>query len=668
MKKVLLLSTICLCAIAGANAQYARQSIVNTDNSKKIPFADVNSGHGIAVPKRSVIDNIGARTTTTVIPGTTDDFGSTTSYAVLPTGWSAGILSGPGTWHWANMVSHAPFQIGTINSPSASNGWMIFDSDSLGGAVSTGPSPCGWLQSPPYNCSGHPNVRVNFSNYFRKFKDSCYIWASTTPSFAAGTYTVFPVFLNNGLPNNTTLPNPTTAHVNISSVAGGQPTVYIRFVYLGSAGGGYQWMIDDVNLSDMDAVDVALDKPFVAYYGGLDVGWNAFGSKPAKMIDTLAPEVYATNWGYTAEPTTTVTANIFQGSSPVYTNTIVRNLPVDAIDSLVDFVPAGRFYSNVVASYLVPFSTSLSGDADVNNNSDTIRYAVTDTTWSQNVPGLAPLGRVFVHRLATATTPEASFSIATQFDVTAGRMDTVTSASVAFHHTTIAGQSAGVQFYHFNTTTSAWVYDGETIFKTLASSDISTSTSVVYTNFPVDLNEGSIILDGGDRGRHYAAVVKGLNNNDTVTLVLGDNPGPYSIIGFVGAYDTSDNDGSASQQFGVGGLPNGYPSTPYINLNFGPTPPVSIIDLNTNNNKVGIAYPNPANTVINIPFTMAENTTVRVVVTNAVGQMVSTRDFDATAGQASKASIETGGFSPGMYLYTVSANGIRTTGRIMVAH
>ena len=670
MNRKLLLFTLSLSLLGqGSYAQYATHLWASAPTNKLMPGESSGKTGSVRIPKISSADQLG-RTTTTVIAGTTDNFGSTTSYTILPTGWTAGATSGPGTWHWANMASHAAYQIGAMVSPSSANGWMIFDSDSLGGATSTGPTPVGWLQSPAYNCSGHPYVRLNFSDYFRKFNDSCFVWVSTNPAFTPGSYTVFPVLANNSLPVNNTLPNSIVAHINISSVAANQPAVYIRYVYMGCPGGGYQWMIDDVNLSDMDAVDVSLDKPFIAYYGGTNVGWNSFGAKPARMIDTISPEIYASNLGYTAEPTTTVSATIYRGATSVYSNVVVQDLPVNAVDSLVDYSGVGRLYSNVIGSYSVPFSTTLAGDADVSNNKDTILYNVTDSTWSENVPGTPVSGRVYVHRMPSGTTPAASFSIATQFDVVAGRVDTLSSISVAFHSSTIPGQKVGVQVYDFVPLTAggSWNYDGSTEFKTLTAADISTSGGVRYTNFVVDYSQGMIVLDGGPTGKHYAAVVKGLNNDDTVALEIGVNPGPNSIVGFVGAYDTSMNDGVATQQFGQGHLPFGYPSTPYIDLNFGKIPSVGITDVNKTGSIIGNAYPDPANDIINLPITMATTTEVCIVLSNAVGQVVSKQTLSCSAGIRTTALIPTKGFPAGVYCYSVIANGMRTSGRAVVAH
>src|SRR5690606_10379544 len=106
--------------------------------------------------------------------------------------------------------------------------------------------PTGWLQSPAYDCSSQPTVRLTFENFYRNFYDSCWVWVGTDPAFGTGTYEIFPVLINKNTPVNSSTANPSIVKINITSVAANQPAVYVRFVYTGNAGGSYSWMIDNV--------------------------------------------------------------------------------------------------------------------------------------------------------------------------------------------------------------------------------------------------------------------------------------------------------------------------------------------------------------------------------------------------------------------------------------
>ena len=643
--------------VLGANAQYLNnRSMVTTQNIAK-SHSTVMQAHKGVRPASHV-----AAKTTAGAPFYTENFGSGTT-STLPSGWTANSLPAPGggTWKWTNTASTSPFAMATINSTTEANGWMIFDSDLLGLG---GGTPSGYLQSPAINCSAHPYVRLNFENYFRNFYDSCSVWVSTNPAFTPGSYGVFPVFLNNTTEVNALTDNPSYVHMNISSMAGSAAAVYIRFVYYGHAGGSYSWMIDDVNLTDVDAIDAGISKSTLLYYGGSAVGFSALAVKPARMMDTVRTVTFVANYGYTAEPTTTVNAKIFQGATSVYDEDVVVNIPVNAYDTIADFGTVSSFFTNTPGLYTVPFSVGLTGDADLTNDKDTTRFAVTDSTWSLNAPGSLISGTTFLHRTSTGE----NHTSGTEFVVAAGRSDTLTSVTVAFGSGTTAGQIAGVQIYHFDG--SAWVYDGLTQFRAIAASEISSSSAVNYATFPVDYTAsgGYIILNGGTDGVNYAAVVKGQGNTADVSVVCTENPAPLSIIGSIGLTDTSLNDGAAGQQFGEGGLPSGLSVAPMVALNFGKVPSLGVKDLNSNGNVIGKAFPNPANTSVSIPFTTLRSAVVSVTMSNMLGQVLRTQTVDATGGQATKATFSTRDLPAGVYMYTVSAEGKQSTGRITVTH
>jgi hypothetical protein len=667
MKKLFLLLA-CGAVATASNAQHMKfktpgvQNAVSRDVLAPPPTQVLHKKSLNPQPKTA------AKTTASTFWGP-ETFASGTS-STLPTGWTAASMptAGGGTWKWANTASTSTFTMGAMMSTSASDGWMIFDSDLIG-AVSGG-TPSGYLQTPLITaCATAASVRLNFENYFRNFYDSCSVWVSSDPSFASGTYHVYPVYYNNTTPVNVSTPNPSDVHINISSMAAMNATVYIRFVYYGYMGGSYSWMIDDITLSDMDPVDAAVNKASVVYYSGAANAFAAFGTKPAKMMDTVYPVAFVTNFGSTGFPTTSVNAKIFQGGTSVYDQDVVVDMPVDAVDTIAEFTgvgsPAG-YFSTVQGGYTVPFSVALSGDAVTTNDRDTTGFIVTDTSWSENAPGSNLTGGAYIYRQSTA--PLMSFSPATGFVVSANRVDTLTSISVAFDDATAAGQKVGLQIYHFDG--SGWIYDGVTQFKALAAEDISTASSIVYTTFVVDMEAtgGHIVLYGGTDGTNYAAVLKGQGNTADVLVLQGTPPAAYNIVGYVGMSDTSFNDGAGSQQFGQDGLPYGNASVPLITLNFGKVPVVGVQNINRPEVVFGKAYPNPANSQVNIPVTMTNNGFVTISLTNAIGQTISTQTLYVNAGRQTNVSFATSNLPSGVYLYTATVDGRQTTGRVSITH
>lgn len=651
MKKLILLSAAgILCS--GAYAQHNMLDNGSKGKTHTAPFVKVEQ-------KNSFLSSL-QRTTSTPFAGP-ETFGTGTS-STLPTGWTR---SGGGSWKWMNVASTSAYTLGALNSTTAADGWMIFDSDSIGTANGSLNPIEGYLISPTYNCSAHASVQVNFQQYYRKFNDSCFIEVSNN---GGTSWTSFRLNVNNNLSTNSSLPtNPTATSVNISSVAANQANVKLRFHYIGPQGGGYSWMIDDMTLSELDPVEVAIDKSGLYMYGGANVGFNTFGTIPMTFVDSLAPVTELMNYGSTA-PNVNVSANIYSGSTSVYSKSIVFNaLPVGAYDSMVDFTNQGLYKPNATGSYAAVFNAAATGDAVPANNIDSVFFNVSDSTWSMNSGSLT--GSYYIHRPTSQN--EASFSIGTLFQLPAGKSDTLTGASVAFGSGTTAGAQVAVQIYTFDPGTSSWSPVATTFFKTLTAADIPASASALtYSYFPVDYTNGinNLILSGGADGATFAAVAIGKNipASSTVLVYASELPGIPSITGTAGVSDTSDNTGSFS--FASSGLPGGISgSAPLVRMHFGGARGLSVNNVFSNTNAVN-AYPNPANTNITITYSLQKAADVNVKLVNTLGQVVKSATSKAGANQTMNTTFATNDMAAGVYFYTIEANGERVTNRFVVAH
>lgn len=109
---------------------------------------------------------------------------------------------------------------------------------------------------------------------------------------------------------------------------------------------------------------------------------------------------------------------------------------------------------------------------------------------------------------------------------------------------------------------------------------------------------------------------------------------------------------------------------PFINWHI-TCPTCNLIVSTTNvNNTAAIssinAVPNPANNQASIVFSLAQASDVSVSLTNVVGQIVATQEIANTSN--GRATFNTTNLPSGVYVYTISANGEKATGRIVVAH
>ena len=87
---------------------------------------------------------------------------------------------------------------------------------------------------------------------------------------------------------------------------------------------------------------------------------------------------------------------------------------------------------------------------------------------------------------------------------------------------------------------------------------------------------------------------------------------------------------------------------------------------NVVNSTSSIAYPNPAANELNVNFTVATAANVTVSLVNTLGQVVASQSVNNTTNGT--VTFNTAKIAAGVYSYTVTANGERTTGRVVVAH
>jgi len=663
MKKLALLTTVGLLAF-GANAQSTQSHVIRANSNSNVTTLEKYTATPASSVNRASLSQV-ARTTAT--PFYTETFGSGTT-TTLPTGWTAtGNSSFPGTWKWRNVACTGQFNIGVINSTTAANGWMVYDSDSLGDLSPAVPIE-GWLTSGTISCTGHSTVELSFEEWFRKFQDSCFVEVSNN---GGTSWTQFPLLANNTMPNNTNLPsNSYKMRLNISSVAANQANVKIRFYYRGRySGGSFNWLVDDVALAELDPTEVGIENSGVLCFGGANVGWTSFATMPLQLVDTLHPITFMNNFGANVQASVPVTAKIYNGTNQVFTQTAsYSGLPVSAVDSLVDFTNDPGYLPNATGSYTIAYSINPTGDTHPENNIDTARFAISDSVWSANQGSIT--GGYYIHRAASGGNSELSFSIGTIFRMPAGKTDTLTGASVCFNSQTTPGANLAVQIYTFDAGTTSWAPVATTSFKTLTAADISTSSAAAFAYFPADVSSGiaPLILSGGTDGTTFAAIVTGKQIPTSSTVVINSTKAPVpTVAGTIGVEDTSQNDGAFT--FASSGLPGGISGVaPMVRMHFAGAHGLSVNEVFAGEGNVN-AYPNPADNNITVSFKMNQAADVNVKIVNTLGQTVNTQQFSKVGkGETRNAVFSTSALATGIYFYTVEANGARVTKRFVVTH
>jgi hypothetical protein len=698
MKKLLLLSAAgLLCTAAGAQKSSSKLSETNLINAKgasveKVIFA----GNKIQASRYNVpsVPNGGTGAKTAATPFVTETFGSGTATG-LPTGWTqsatgTGIVNG---WRFTKTAATGSFNIGALNSTTAADGWMIYDSDSVGDKSPTVSPFGGSLMSPNYSTSGHLSVQVSFQQWYRRFSDSCFVATSTDNGV---TWTEYPVVENIALNNNTNIAsNPFTSYVNVSASAANKPQVMFRLRYsCNFAGGSFNWLVDDFQLSELDPVQVAIGgsaviqplagtsnpstNPSAEY-----TSYTTFSRVPLQLSDTLFPISFLSNKGSVAQAAVPLNVKIVSGATSVLdkTTTHSSNLPVGAVDSVTDFQNA--FYvPNAVGVYNVTYSANAVGDAVTSDNLDSSRFAITSDTFTTY--GRNSAGGYYLHRARGASNAELSYYTGSRFDIPVGKSDTLTGVQLSFGSGTAVGSNTIVEIYRIRASgsgaslTLTWEPVISTTQKTLAAGDINPSGSTaLFTTYKFAArasNLGNYVLGAGT----YAVVAKTIGaTGDVVLNAASPVKATATYTGYFGQFDTSNN--ATGNVFGANsGIRTGNLTTPLVRLLFqnnardtllGPPPPPTQGVQQIAGVTIGDAFPNPANTSLNIPVATTTGKDINVSLSNMFGQTIMTQPLGLVgAGQSKNVVFNTSNLAAGTYIYSVESEGKRVSKQVVIAH
>jgi len=210
---------------------------------------------------------------------TTESSASTTVWSEdfangLPAGWSQNGTPATAQWEYRGPnttpdntsgsrgnfsgINNNPPTNSPITSTTASNGFMIFDSDYLdnGGTGNFGSGTAaaphvGRLITDTIDLSSYPSLELKFEIYARRFFSD---WLVAFSTDGGATYSDTIEFFSDAvIPVNSATATNDVALANVSSIIGGQSNVVMQFIFDGTPGnvngnGYYFWMLDDIEL------------------------------------------------------------------------------------------------------------------------------------------------------------------------------------------------------------------------------------------------------------------------------------------------------------------------------------------------------------------------------------------------------------------------------------
>ena len=321
-------------------------------------------------------------------------------------GWSSvgttcvGSSSEFNLWQWKEdaTANQGAFSGGEnqfrMDSPSACNGAMIFDSDfhdNNGEDISIGQGPCpapqeGSLVSPPIDLSDATGgLALSFYQELRQFQSEYYVGYSIDGG-ATWIETQINTDIELGAEVSFAESFEETYQIIPLEGAAGVSDLLVRFRMVGNY---YYWMIDDVRITEGFKNELIVSDVFYT---------PASAVQPASQIvhDPFLFSMIATNNGSTEQTDVVFTAEVI-------------GLSLDANDNLVqtlEFVDSAVFASIPVGvdtvlqienlytpdldpgNYVIRYSlTQNGGDENPSNNVELIEFAVTENTFSKDLNG-----------------------------------------------------------------------------------------------------------------------------------------------------------------------------------------------------------------------------------------------------------------------------------------
>ena len=326
----------------------------------------------------------------------------------IPDTWEVGPGSPEGAfWQWtatgqANVadldgVETAALFWGTrgpIESPSVANGCAMYNSDVYDGGgigVGAGPFPgvhSGTLTSPSIDLTGFDAVSVKFNQFARANANAVSTLIEISNDGGAN-WTDFPI--NPSVVGNGGTTADDVLLVNISSVAGNQSDVKIRFTWSGRY---YFWLIDDVQIVETPKHNIALGDFFYP---------AASYAQPVTLVDTdtMAFEGDVSNIGGEDQTDVTLIATVSNeadGSILYQDSTVLDVLEVDSTRTLQI---ASTYAPELgVGSYRIDYEVVARGateaDFDDSDNANGDPFIVSDSLFAKDnglgIGGLRPGG------------------------------------------------------------------------------------------------------------------------------------------------------------------------------------------------------------------------------------------------------------------------------------
>ncbi|MEQ8908187.1 MAG: T9SS type A sorting domain-containing protein [Vicingaceae bacterium] len=300
-----------------------------------------------------------------------EDFDSTGRSAnnYLPLGWtSVDNTSQNHKWIWSDQPPGGQYSttIGTLNSPTATNGYLCMPAD----LYNTPPPSGGFvqmdatIQSSAISITPSAAVQINFRQFYRY---CCQQQQSNLSLEVSSDGVNWVEYFNNTVISQSTMPpNGNIISVDVSPTLAYQSTVYIRFRFNNAS--HYFWMIDDLAIIEGAANAFSVNALNLGF-GHSYLYEPTYTQLPIAMVDSISTKTWFENRGVNDQTSMKVDLNVYhdsdllgnQGSGLLFQDSVLLAQPFPAYSTDTVTFDHPKFKPNQKGIYR--FEVSLSSDS-----------------------------------------------------------------------------------------------------------------------------------------------------------------------------------------------------------------------------------------------------------------------------------------------------------------
>lgn len=596
MKKIYFLASMLLMGSA-ASAQIQTSLVMRAAN-EELTVNNVRPGN--TAQDRAPGDVIGSYT---------DDFST-------PGNWTLANTGSPSTNFTISSVGPASEPNNILNSTSGGNfAWYDCDAQGSGSTVDAT-----LTYATSFNLTSNPAVMVQFEQFYRDYYEDTYVEVSIDGGTNWTQYAVN----ENYLPNAGSPTNPVVEQVNISSLAGGQSNVMIRFHYVG--GWGWSWQIDDFAL--VEAYSNELETSSAYFSSGTEMA--DYYAVPTSQITEITFGALATQNGSVQQTNVQMTANVDGGTTFTANSSQVVSLNEGQVDTFSvespnGWTPAGS------GSYDLDIYVSATETEEYTAN-DTVSFEPIVVGGNVYARDNGIISGSFSGFVSTAGDPIA---IGNTFEIfqaeSFGKIQIGLSSA-----TTSENQLMYGAIYIYNSGTQEFDYVMQTADYTVTAADIGTLVTLeLPSNYNASAGEILLVLAG--------------RYTDDLAIAEAQATQANTVL----AIHSSGTIGSST------------PSAIICRLSTEPTS-VGIDEVEAAN---GIhMYPNPANLSTQLTYNVITEGNVALTLTDLSGKVVSTENFGSQVAGQYQVNVNTADLADGVYFYTLTVGDFQQTKKFVVQH